>query len=78
MPYPYDNYQISPEQRKGLLIGSMLAGGLGYGAGRAGNDNLSSIVQGLGSGVIGVWRRCHGITGISIKGLRRCIETETN
>ena len=53
MPYPYDNYQISPEQRKGLLIGSMLAGGLGYGAGRAGNDNLSSIVQGLGSGVMG-------------------------
>ena len=55
MPYPYNNgYQISPEQRKGLLIGSMLAGGLGYGAGRArGNDNLSSIVQGLGSGVMG-------------------------
>ena len=32
----------------------MLVGGLGYGAGRArGNDNLSSIVQGLGSGVMG-------------------------
>src|SRR3990167_1280653 len=55
MPYPYDNqYQISPEQRRGLLIGSMLAGGIGGLAGKArGNDTLSSMVQGVGSGVMG-------------------------